>query len=58
MKPSGVKYAVWSEHVPESGDTPQHVHELTRTERGVAEQDVGIFQTIMHRKAWIQEVRL
>lgn len=52
-----VRFAVWSEHTTEDREAPAtNVHETTRTERGVAEQDVSILQTMLHRKAWIQEL--
>lgn len=56
MRTSTTRYEVWSEHVTEDREVPATtVHELTRTERGVAVQDVEIIQTILHRKAWIRE---
>lgn len=57
MKHSDVKFEVWSEYVTEDRETPPtHTREVTRTERGMAEQDVSILQTMLHRKAWIREV--
>jgi hypothetical protein len=60
---SAVKYEVWSAHGgprPDSKEPPapaEDVHEFTRTSKGVAEQDVGIIQTMFHRKAWVREVK-
>lgn len=49
------RYVVWTTHTPEDAE-PFDYAEVSRTDRKVAEDDVGIFLSILHRrKAWIQE---
>lgn len=47
------RFVVWSTHVPEEGE-PFDVAEVSRSDEKTAREDVGIIQSILHRKAWIQ----
>jgi hypothetical protein len=48
------KYVVWSLHVNDAGEQ-REVIEVTRSDRKVAEEDVALIGSILHRKAWVQE---
>lgn len=60
-----IKYQVWSTLVgprPERDSKEPPVpavdqHETTRTDHKVAEEDYSILTSILHRKAWITEVK-
>lgn len=48
-----MSYYVWSQHVE---PVPQRALELKRTDLKVAREDVSLIQSVLHRKAWIEEV--
>jgi hypothetical protein len=50
------RYQVWSTHVPAERDSAEPAHdvlEVSRSDRGVAQQDASIFREIFHRKSWV-----
>lgn len=51
-----VSYRVHSLHVSEEGNT-EEVIETRRTSNGAAQDDAILIRSVLHRKAWVEEVK-
>jgi hypothetical protein len=49
------KYVVLSQERPQDGQEYPIMHELTRTHKHVAQEDVKLLQELSNRRVWIEE---